>query len=350
MIIKVPAGATSVRINDPASLIDVVPTVLGLLKVGGTTQFSGANLTRYLDGHPDQDDNGVVGRSLYHESLEPTVYGCCPLRGVTDGKWHYIWSVRPELYDLIRDPAETKNLVDKEPETTRSLHDQLQQLLATQDRTTRNGEMPNSDPMAVQRLKSLGYVGGGWVDDSVDFDPQAEDPKDFVGTYKRINAAMALYQQKRVKEAEAEFLAILASRPRLLPVHFLVGNIALEESQPDVAIARLSRALEIAATMQDPTSDRKIVNLDIYIAKIHNNLGSAFHRKNIFEQAKLHYQLALESNPNYANPHNNLGLLMARQENHADALSPLSACRSHSSRLRGSPQESRQTFLCAAQL
>ena len=46
---------------------------------------------------------------VYSETWLPaTAYGWSPLRAWSDGRWRYVDAPRPELYDLVADPGETR--------------------------------------------------------------------------------------------------------------------------------------------------------------------------------------------------------------------------------------------------
>ena len=123
MIVRAPGGPSGTKVDENASLTDVVPTVLGLLRLSPARQVEGADLSGYLTG----GGRGKSSRPLFSESRWPEVCGCSPLYGVIEGTWKYIRAPRPELYDLGRDAGEKNNLVDKEPQRARRLRDGLDQ-------------------------------------------------------------------------------------------------------------------------------------------------------------------------------------------------------------------------------
>ena len=123
-IIKTPGCASQRKLDGPVSIVDVVPTVLGLLGITSPPQLDGKDLSRLLfeEGEP-------AHRYVYCESLWPTKYGCNGLFGLVHDRWKYIWTTRPELYDLMRDPDETTNLADKEFEIAGEQQAQLRKML-----------------------------------------------------------------------------------------------------------------------------------------------------------------------------------------------------------------------------
>ena len=86
MIIRVPGGPSGARVDENASLVDVVPTVLGFTGLKPAKQVQGIDLSGWAMGAP----GSKARRPLYSESLWPELYGCCGLYGVIDGNWKYI--------------------------------------------------------------------------------------------------------------------------------------------------------------------------------------------------------------------------------------------------------------------
>ena len=96
------AGQPS-RVQRPAGLIDVAPTILDFLRVPAPASFEGTSLL------------GAAPRAVYSESLHThDSFGWAPLRSVRLGAYKYIEAPRPELYDLEKDPDERNNIVQRE--------------------------------------------------------------------------------------------------------------------------------------------------------------------------------------------------------------------------------------------
>src|SRR6185295_13870907 len=90
--------------------IDLFPTIVELMGLGGESATSGRSLAPGLKGGAAND------QPSFAESLVPLLhYGWSDLRAVRDGRWKYVLAPKSELYDLDNDPGELKNLVDAEP-------------------------------------------------------------------------------------------------------------------------------------------------------------------------------------------------------------------------------------------
>ena len=134
-----------------ASLVDVVPTMLGL--AGGpldTASFDGHDLGPVLRGERDAVRDAVL--FTYDDHQAGTAFQNAPgqpnrIRCVRDGRWKYAIYLDPsgqatpeyELYDLEADPDEALNMADKRSGRGRTaaaerervrLHERLEALCA----------------------------------------------------------------------------------------------------------------------------------------------------------------------------------------------------------------------------
>ncbi|MEZ5417509.1 MAG: sulfatase-like hydrolase/transferase [Vicinamibacterales bacterium] len=142
----VPAG-----VDDRAvSLVDVAPTVLGLLGVAAP-EMDG----RAFTGPAAAADSGRV---LYAESEAPRLdFGWSPLRAVRLGGLKYILAPAPELYDLEADPGETTDLSGERAADAAALRAR-----AIDAARPPAGALAAAAPDAEarRRLGALGYLGG----------------------------------------------------------------------------------------------------------------------------------------------------------------------------------------------
>jgi arylsulfatase A-like enzyme len=128
---RVPAGA---RIGDICAMKDVTPTILELMGVTTKIKFDGRSLAPRLNGLP--------------RLVEPEFYltECTWMRkhGWRTPQWKLIRALEPdfhfkpevELYDLLRDPAETNNLAKTEPGMVEALEARMQAWIAKRTRET----------------------------------------------------------------------------------------------------------------------------------------------------------------------------------------------------------------------
>jgi arylsulfatase len=147
------------RVEMPVQTTDLYPTVLELLKAETPPELQGKSLFGAIEGSADPE-RPVFGEALVGRGHRPKNFG--QLAAVRTGGWKLIynrWSRSAELYHLSEDPAEKRNLVDREPERALA----LLRLIAAHDRENakRSHRAEGQEPLpedVVEGLRSLGYV------------------------------------------------------------------------------------------------------------------------------------------------------------------------------------------------
>lgn len=96
------------QVDHPVSLVDLGPTVLDLMGIPTPPQFMGQSLVPFLRG-----EDPVLTRPIVAEGrLKRTMLFPDGLKAITDERKGTV-----EVYDLLEDPAEARNLYDEEDET-----------------------------------------------------------------------------------------------------------------------------------------------------------------------------------------------------------------------------------------
>ena len=290
LLYKMPGRRKPAHVESLVGIIDIVPTICGLLDIAPPPSVQGIDLS----GHIRTDTNlSAAERYVYCESFRPTIYDANPLLGVVshDG-WKYIQTTRPELYHLDRDPGETNNLAGQEPQRERFLQSRLQEIL---DKQQPGAPVDQSryelDDEAVKKLAGLGYVGGGDLKVDFEFNRTRDDPKDlfmFHMAHQEVDIELARKNYRRAKTV-AEKMSRL--RPDFYPAYKNLARISLEQNDLPAAIPHL----------------QEMIRLHPDDAESFTNLGAIFQSQGNIDQAAKYYRDALKADPNYANAHNNLG-------------------------------------------
>jgi arylsulfatase A-like enzyme len=146
LILRGPGIPRGARVRSMAALIDIVPTVLGLLDIAPPPGLDGVDLAAYW-----KDDTNPE-RLL--EIQTNWIDGARGKRGIRTPTRKLIVSLETgakEYYDLERDPAETDNLYPHPGAT------ELGQELEARLEATAGGEVV-LDPEDIEALKALGYL------------------------------------------------------------------------------------------------------------------------------------------------------------------------------------------------
>lgn len=228
-----PQGSTrQARTEQPAGLIDVAPTILDFLHVPVPASFVGGDL--FAPGF----DRPVYAESLHaHDS-----FGWAPLRSVRVGNYKYIEAPRPELYDLARDPGESRNLAASDAGRARALRNTLAKLLA---RYPPKGPAPSNQmsPQTRALLGSLGYLAGG---PGVKLNESGPDPKDRLPEFHLYEDAMVDVFEGHLGEGMAKLKRIVATDPNNTLARRDLGACHLERHEYAMARDQLERVVKVA--------------------------------------------------------------------------------------------------------
>jgi arylsulfatase A-like enzyme/Flp pilus assembly protein TadD len=336
-IFKLPGRHMAKKIDESVGIIDIVPTVCSMLGIMIPAQVQGQG--QDLTGYFENKHHLLSQRHIYCESMGPTRYGGNSLLGMVEGRWKYIQTTRPELYDLLEDPGETNNLVTKQPHRARILRERLKMVLEESVGKGISGSKTVLDEEGRRRLESLGYLADTGVSEDYEFDQSKDDPKDLIGFHILNDKARTLIFLEKFKEAKAVCERMIKTRPEDFHTRNLLAEIANKQDDFAEAIKHFSEALRInpedAKTLYNLGNvfDRlgntaeaihyyaETLKIDPGFAEAHNNLAGVLLNQGKLNEAINHYSEALRLNPTDAEIHNNLGFIMARQGRVAEAIS-----------------------------
>ena len=229
LIIKLPQAKRAGEIvSDPVQLIDVFPTLVSALGLPLAKDLQGTPLL--ARSRPDPRDNPI-----YAETFFPRLhFGWSDLAALIVGRYHFIEAPQPELYDLLQDPDEMKNLVGSEP----ALETELRTTLSRYDR--RLEEPAAADRETRRQLEALGYVGGASTTD----DDVLPDPKTRVDTLAEIQRAYSLYADGDFESAVSALQQIIEENPAMEDAWEYLALAQLGLGRPAEAVATYQAALE----------------------------------------------------------------------------------------------------------
>ncbi|MBT6274912.1 MAG: tetratricopeptide repeat protein [Chromatiales bacterium] len=146
-----------------------------------------------------------------------------------------------------------------------------------------------------------------------------------------LEQALQHHRAKQLPQAESLYRQILQVDPNQTNALHLLGVIAYQVEQYDVAVELINKAL---ATKPDyvealnnlgralqaqghlnaaAASYRKALTLDCEFIAAHSGLGTILQAQGALDEATNCYQTALSINPNYAEAHNNIGTIHRHQ-------------------------------------
>jgi arylsulfatase A-like enzyme/Tfp pilus assembly protein PilF len=235
LIVAGPAIPEGRVVDAPVSLVDVAPTIAAQT---GTPALDadGIDLTAAMNGA------AIPSRALYAESFAPLLdFGWSPLRTLRAGGWKYIAAPKPELYELSADPGETHNVVETERTRAAQMADRVQAISSDRLADAR----ASTDPEAVRRLQSLGYVSGGA--DRGGSRPDPKDRRDLAAAIARVTSG-----ELQGNALEQALRGILRQDPGNPQANLRLGYVLLDKGSCDAATPYLRAAIDAHLPSADP--------------------------------------------------------------------------------------------------
>jgi len=322
------------RVTDLVQHIDLVPTILDLVKAPVPGNLHGRSLKPVLEGTGRLPEPTVYSEALYARYH----FGWSELMAITDDRYRYINAPREELYDLQRDADERHNIADERPQARQALKTAL-------DRLAAGATIPGPTEVSAEareRLQALGYVGAQSQVSSAPGTTLA-DPKDKREILERYRTAVDLAGGRKWPQAIALLQQILRDEPEMADVWNQLATfalrvdrydqaldaykhlIALKPSEPTPYIGAAAALLKlrklddasahaVLAAQVAPARDRRSQ------ASAHELLAKIALARHDIAAAQEHAELAQKADPTLPMPLYIRGRLLYDQGNYADAL------------------------------
>jgi choline-sulfatase len=273
LIIKQEANAgAGRRIADLVQHVDIVPTILDLVKAPGAGGFRGRSLKPVLEGTGRLAETSVYSEALYARYH----FGWSELTALTDDRYRYIKAPREELYDLQRDADERTNIALERPQARQALRGALDRLAAAA--TIEAPTEISAD--ARERLQALGYVGAQ-TDVSTTAGETLADPKDKREILEKYRAAVDLSGERKWRQAIVLLQQILREDPEMADVWGQLATFAVRSERFDQAADAYKKV--VALRPADPSG---YIGVAATLLKLHK-----------LDEARAHAELAADVAP-----------------------------------------------------
>lgn len=329
LIIKPVVGTTpSEKVNAaPVSLVDLMPTVLGLLHVPIPSEVQGRSLTGML-----LRSGPVNGSPLYSETYLPRIhFNWSELRGLQVRNYHFIAGPKPELYDISKDPHELQNLYAEKQAVSAELKSQLAHVIQQNTAEHEMAQKSTLDPVLAERLQALGYTAFAAGQDSLVTDPKLPDPKDRIHVYEVVTDAIDDSQHGRFQQSIEKLKSTLDTEQNSVPIHYLLGLNYYRTKAFDDAIAEFTKALQLspnymlanfnlglahAALNHDDEAIRylkRTLELDPTNFSAAFDLGVSYLHKNMYAESTAAFRQSITIYPDFAPGYKALGEMLVFQ-------------------------------------
>src|SRR5262249_36843338 len=280
LVVKPPSGfrPNSKRVDSPAESIAVAPTLLRLARLQDSIekQFQSRDL---LTLSPNDDP-------AYSETFYPfSSFGWSPLHSLQTSRYHYIDAPEPELYDIVSDPGEQKNVAAQQLATVGVLKDKLRQKLENRPFNLMLANRNNVNPEAAEKLRALGYVA---YQSPVSTDALAKglaDPKSKLWEFNSILQAADAFRANDFTAGEALLGKVREQDPEMYLIPFMLGEAAIRQQKWDDAATEMRKCLEL-----NPNFDQAMTGLATALIKQGNQAEAKKYLQEALKQNSQNYR------------------------------------------------------------
>jgi arylsulfatase A-like enzyme/tetratricopeptide (TPR) repeat protein len=226
-------------IGAPVSLIDVMPTVLGLCGIPRPPAVQGRDLGPLLRGEalPWSRASG------YAESLYASFHhGCVPLLALREGGFKLVRGVADEVFDLATDPGELRDAAAADHARSSMLAAALDGLVG--DLTPGTASRMTPDDEARKALTALGYAGSHSPQPPTD--GRLRDPREALVSLSRMADADRRAVAGDLDGAVSGYRAVLDAEPRSVDARVRLAEILISRKRAGEAVPLLAAAVTIA--------------------------------------------------------------------------------------------------------
>lgn len=230
------------RVEEMVATEDVTPTLLGLAGVAVPDSLDGNNLIPILAG-----DVANPRRYTYSETYFPAYsFHFSQISSLRSQRWKYVHAPRPELYHVGRDPDETIDLLSSYPDTGRVYRERLDEARGHAGVNVESARAISQEE--IERLQSLGYLGGGEL--AAEMDPHGEfnlpDPKDMKPFLADFDDGLTALHEDRFADAVVHLERVIAHQPENIIARMNLARGYAELGQHEAALVHLEEAAKLA--------------------------------------------------------------------------------------------------------
>ena len=277
-IVRTPfSGTAGRRVAGTVRSEDMMPTVLDLVGRTGPAAMQGASLVPLMTGTATDLNLDAYSESLYAYNH----YGWSDLKALRSGRFKYIATTKPELYDLERDPGELTNVYAERRSLAERMAAELARVAAE---APANPDAPATvDPETRERLAALGYIGS-FSNTARKPGEQRPDPKEKIDIFNLMMSAHETNGKGDSQTAIDRLTRVLEMDPNIVDAWLMLGNEYYRSRNLPAAVERYKRALQLKP--------------DFDLATI--NLASAYRALGDYEAALVGFERYLELDPKNA--------------------------------------------------
>jgi arylsulfatase A-like enzyme/Tfp pilus assembly protein PilF len=336
LIIKLPGGKYAGKaISSQVRTIDIFPTVLQILRAPSVPQVQGRGLFPLIALGVRRSAENAYGETYYPYYH----FGWSPLRYIRTDRLKFIDAPQPELYDIVSDPAETKNLEASHSALANELRDRLRAAYS-RFRSQPSSKKEETDPATLEKLRSLGYVTY-LSRTSGEIETGLPDPKAKLQIYNLFQQALLQSAQGAPQAAIRKFEEVLRLEPKLIDARIQLGLLLKNMGEYARAVEELKLALQADSSNAIASYNlahayaswgkldeamlgfKRTLELDPREVRARIGLGIGYQTRGAAQEAEREYRAALAIDSGDTTALNNLGGIYLSQRDPVKALAEL---------------------------
>ena len=228
-------GLSSARVS---TLADVMPTVCEMAGMPVPAQVQGASLLPAFYGK-----SGKKSSLAYSETFYPRFhFGWSDLKSVQNERYKLILAPVPELYDVIQDPREEKNLVYLNKKAYEDLSAGAEALIRQFSQNAYETDYSKIDEESREKLAALGYIGS-FQDPAKLKGKTLANPREKIGIFNELSRAREIGMGEDSEEGIRIIKGIIASDPDITDAYFSIGNIYFQHQKFAAAVEYFKQVL-----------------------------------------------------------------------------------------------------------
>jgi tetratricopeptide (TPR) repeat protein len=253
LILYAPRLLQPTVVRAPVRHVDILPTVLDLMGQKPPVDLDGRSLLPLIAG------GSPPTVASYFEALSSSLnQGWAPLRGMIDAGLKYVDLPEPELYDIEKDPAESRNLATARPAEL----ERFRGLLSGLRKSERAVEKSPEEAATLERLRALGYVAASQPAPAKERYTAEDDPKRLIDVDARASEILRLYHAGDLERALALSRENIRRRPDM-PLAYL-HHAKLLQARGDLAGAVDAARKAVALR---PGDEESVALLAVYLTQ-----------------------------------------------------------------------------------
>jgi arylsulfatase A-like enzyme/Tfp pilus assembly protein PilF len=250
LMLKLPRAARKgTSVSTPVQLIDIYATIA---EAFGVTKTDGRSLVQIAEG------KGGGARDIYSETYYPRLhFGWSDMHSIIEGSNHYIHAPKPELYDIVADPGEKKNVMLENRRAYTAMRERIQPFIHT---AVAPADVSDEQK---QQLMALGYLGSAV---STSSDAVLPDPKENITKANLIGEAFRAFKDAKYEDAVKLSGELLHDNPNMIDIWSLRTHALERLDRKEEAIAAGKQGLRLAP--DNVSLAVAVANLSVLIGRL----------------------------------------------------------------------------------